>query len=110
MSKMNEIKLDQLREIYTSNPHITQRHVGSEEWIKKGRPYTWILVEEYNHYKVYIDISYGLISLFFGNELLGSGKNIITSKLHNIIILCPHFYDVNNYIHFSSFLLNKQES
>lgn len=68
-----------------------------DEWLEKGRPHEWLLVETNNDWSVYVDVGYGYLALFCKNRLVGTGKqHIITDE--NIVVLDTEYYGLKHYI------------
>lgn len=73
-------------------------------WMKAGKPYLLIPVEVSEDFTVYIDVAFGNLFLYKGDELIAKGKYHITEYDYfkpghpDIIVLDRRNYEVSKYI------------
>jgi len=93
---MNNVKLNQLKKIYSKHDHLFEKQISVEEWEKLNKPCIWWTVEIDGEYNVLLDIAHDRIALFKNDEYIDSSKVAIISD--NIVVLDKNYYPVKKYI------------
>jgi hypothetical protein len=91
-----QLKLQQLKDIYTDTNHIFETILTNEEWLSQNKPHIWWRVEIDGDLMVLSDSSYGRIALFNGEKLIESSKTLIVTD--NVVIIDKNYYPVLKYI------------
>lgn len=80
---MTEKHLQQLKQQFSDSilDHVyynTDPRIGDSDaskWEKEGKPYQWISVCKNGNLEGFVDVAYGCVALFSGDELISTGDS-----------------------------------
>lgn len=92
--------LEQLKAVPIFNNSVLNSHLPISDWMDRGRPYSWSIVEEKGDFFVYYDRGYGYLALFHGDTLIAWGKDQIINVegYPSVMVLNIQSYELSNYL------------